>query len=661
MESGGKRKAVSLKLDTNNVAKRCKTGGGRPHVKDTSPQPEISPAPERGHVNEETANAACPSPKPGKFHNRLLGDLLFLEICAGSARLTKVARDAGFNGVAIYHSNLRSCGVNICIFELEDETQVQELCSFIETEAANIAGIWIAPSCGTASKARERKLPQLRKLGIAEPIPLRFATQPDQLDGLEGVDKPKVEKANLLYDAVEKITRTACTADIFTGIENPANSHYWFTTPMQNIQAEFGTRFVTFHNCCHDGSRDKLTSVWVNKDWINQLEARCDKTHSHKSWKVTISSSSVHFPTSEEAAYPLVLCQRIVECIKSKVLQMGALASDTLEEQLQQPDAHEAGRIALGALPRGTKVKPLVAEFGHFEAAVAPLQQTNLVEQFLESLPKGSKVTSRQLWKRGALRVVEKCHFLGGSQESNVEEMVELCWIGIPSEPKEFVQRAIAAGHPRGLDIHVDDSMKSVIQMNLVDPPFLLAKKRVEFFKKWTARAKELHKAEDELRSQMPEHVRQVLGQKRLVLLGEMLRDLGYPDEKLVEDIAGGFRLSGYMTNSKVFIARSKRPAMSISTLRKLGKTFNKVNSESLEKRQETELEVATWQETQAEIERGWVFLDESNDMNDKFVGRRFGIRQWGCMRSSSCTRWTSWQPSLVAPSSSAPRMCDPC
>ena len=159
----------------------------------------------------------------------------------------------------------------------------------------------------------------------------------------------------------------------------------------------------------------------------------------------------------------------------------------------------------------------------------------------------------------------------------------------------------------------------------------------------------------------MPEHVRQVLGQKRLVLLGEMLRDLGYPDEKLVEDIAGGFRLSGYMTNSKVFIARSKRPAMSISTLRKLGKTFNKVNSESLEKRQETELEVATWQETQAEIERGWVFLDESNDMNDKFVGRRFGIRQWGCMRSSSCTRWTSWQPSLVAPSSSAPRMCDPC
>ena len=94
--------------------------------------------------------------------------------------------------------------------------------------------------------------------------------------------------------------------------------------------------------------------------------------------------------------------------------------------------------------------------------------------------------------------------------------------------------------------MHVDDSMKRVISLNLVEPPYVLAKQRVEFLKKWTARAKELSSEEERLRNGMPEHVRQVLGEKRrLVLFGEMLKELGYPDDKLISDIAAGFKLSG--------------------------------------------------------------------------------------------------------------------
>ena len=273
-----------------------------------------------------------------------------MEVCAGSARLTRKAREAGFNGIAIDHSSQRSCGIDICIFELEDPNQVQDLCNFIESEADNIAAVWIAPSCGTASRARERRLPQLKKLGIAVPVPLRSIEQPDQMDGL----------ANLLYDAIERIARTSCRANIFTGIENPANSHYWGTTPMRNLIEEFGDKYVTFHNCSHGGSRDKLTSIWVNDNWIDTLEARCNGLHPHKSWKVTVSSTEVHFPTSDEAAYPFVLCERIVECVKQQVLRAGALVSNALAEQMEQPDANEAGRIALGALPRGAKIKPLL-------------------------------------------------------------------------------------------------------------------------------------------------------------------------------------------------------------------------------------------------------------------------------------------------------------
>jgi len=564
-----------------------------------------------------------------RFSGKLVSDLIFVEICAGSAKLTRTARDAGFTGIAIDHTSSRSCGIDICIFELEDQSQVDELCNFLEAEAANIAAIWIAPSCGTASRARERRLPQLQQLGVEVPVPLRSETQPDQLDGLEGTNKVKVEKANLLYQAVEQITRTACKAGIFTGIENPGNSHYWGTTPMANIIAEFGSKYVNFHNCCHGGWRDKLTAVWVNDDWIDSLEARCDKSHEHKSWKVTISKQKVHFPTAEEAAYPSVLCQRIVDCVKHKVVQFGAIFSTTLSEQVEQPDADAAGRIALGALPRGAKIRPLVAEFGNYVAVVAPTQQTDKIDSFLASLPKGSKITSRQLLKRGAVRVVSgEGHFLAGADCAPLDAMVELCWVGVPSEPAEFVARAVQAGHPRGLDVHIDSAMREVVQMNMLEPPFALAKKRVEFFKRWTKRAKELNAKEDELRQTMPEHVRKVVGQKRLVLFKEMLSDLNYPDEKLVDDIASGFRLSGYMTKSNVFRTKSKRPAMSLETLKKMSRAFNATNLEAFGKRQEAELEEATWRETEAELEKGWIFVDNSGSTEGKFLGRRFGLQQ---------------------------------
>ena len=35
--------------------------------------------------------------------------------------------------------------------------------------------------------------------------------------------------------------------------------------------------------------------------------------------------------------------------------------------------------------------------------------------------------------------------------------MVEMCWVGLPSEPAEFVKRRVEAGHPRGFRQSVID------------------------------------------------------------------------------------------------------------------------------------------------------------------------------------------------------------
>ena len=114
--SGGKRKSVSLEPASNIDASPLKKRGGKACVQDTGDPP--SP------VSQQLCNEPAPHDalsdisrglgRKGKFTNKLVTDLLFVEVCAGGARLTKTARDAGFNGIAIDHTNQRSDGVDIC-------------------------------------------------------------------------------------------------------------------------------------------------------------------------------------------------------------------------------------------------------------------------------------------------------------------------------------------------------------------------------------------------------------------------------------------------------------------------------------------------------------------------------------------------------------------
>eukprot|EP00435_Cladocopium_sp_Y103_P058116 s1087_g20.t1 len=278
-----------------------------------------------------------------------LEDLYVIEICAGSARLSKVAHGHGFRTMAVDHSTSRTCGFPICVFDLTDPDDLESILNFIDEAADCILMIWIAPSCGTCSRAREKRLPQLEAMGYKVPGPLRSVLQPDHLDGLSGVDKIKVEKANMLYDAVLVIATRASELHIFTAIENPTNSHYWNTSPMRTLCEQQSHHYVTFHNCAHGGERDKSTSLWVNDDWLDELALLCDGKHKHKPWTTTLQSGGVKFATSSEAAYPYTLCERIINCIKCVALQMGAHSPDTLADQAAGPTRDNLSRLVLGA------------------------------------------------------------------------------------------------------------------------------------------------------------------------------------------------------------------------------------------------------------------------------------------------------------------------
>ena len=150
-----------------------------------------------------------------KFCGKPLSKIYVLEIFAGSARLSKAALEQGFASSAIDHKCHRASGIAIQHYDLTDPSHLESLVVFIQENKDDIAMVWMAPPCGTASKARERPPKHLERMGMSIPKPLRSKEQPDQLDGLGGINKIKTETANILYDAVHVIATTCYNLGIF--------------------------------------------------------------------------------------------------------------------------------------------------------------------------------------------------------------------------------------------------------------------------------------------------------------------------------------------------------------------------------------------------------------------------------------------------------------
>ena len=81
---------------------------------------------------------------------------------------------------------------------------------------------------------------------------------PIQMDSA-GCEATTTKAANLLYEATVLVARTAIPHNIAI-TENPANSLMWKTSSFVLLFSDFPElKFVTFYNCAHGGTRDKLT------------------------------------------------------------------------------------------------------------------------------------------------------------------------------------------------------------------------------------------------------------------------------------------------------------------------------------------------------------------------------------------------------------------
>ncbi|CAE7257882.1 unnamed protein product [Symbiodinium sp. CCMP2592] len=204
----------------------------------------------------------------------------------------------------------------------------------------------------------------------------------------------------------------------------------------------------------------------------------------------------------------------------------------------------------------------------------------------------------------------------------------ETVFVGVPSDPEEFIRKAVEAGHPMDMGMHVCPAVDRAIRANFCDPPELVIQRRLSTLERWEKRASVLDPLEAEANNRRPQHIQTLLKGKRILLWKELLSEIGYPDVKILDEVEQGLPLTGWMAESQVFASNPRAPTMSVDTVVAMNRGFHALVKRRLPKRQDQDVEQKTWLETEEEIAKGWFWIDESGCWEGKIIAHRFGLLQ---------------------------------
>ncbi len=197
-----------------------------------------------------------------EFHKES-SEMIFLEIFAGSGNLSSAVKDVHIPVYAVDNKARRHGPVAIHVLDLTKQSDIAvilDLACYV-----NVASAHLAPPCGTASKARERPLPD--DLAHIRSEPLRSSEMPLGLEGISGVDAARVAAANALYALTVVIFLILHVRGAAVSVENPSKSYFWDAVReliaklpwLQNLWGSMEDN--TFQNCMYGSERDKWTTI----------------------------------------------------------------------------------------------------------------------------------------------------------------------------------------------------------------------------------------------------------------------------------------------------------------------------------------------------------------------------------------------------------------
>ncbi|CAE7801527.1 SLC24A2 [Symbiodinium sp. CCMP2592] len=570
--------------------------GGQLWLEDASGTSQATVAGERWVVTLYTLSGGQPA-----THEKPL----FLEICSGSAMLSYVAKEAGYTAVPIdwHHNKQRAC-----VHTLQLDLRLASTWSFLRRICSeyDVAWVHMAPPCGTASRARE--------CGPG-PKPLRSVRHVRGLPGLPPVEQARVDSANTIYDSMAAFCDWLLHAmpHVPFSVENPLHSYLWQLPRWAELVAKHS--FVTFDSCRHGSQRKKATALLTNSELLHCLSGPCPGCSSHLPWGKQGNS----FATAEETGYPKLLCERIVSCVDKSAASRGIAPERLVASRVSA--ARAAGQVQ----PRGRKFPPIISEFAYTmsvaSAAAPTLNSKHCLSASWQGVPAGAKLL-RESVERGGSRLPEGNKFYT---------------FGVYRSMQAFLNEAKLVVHPFDSAKSLPDELLRVLFDTLTKSPVDTMKHRLLKLQQWRALAKQLDPDEEKIRSAMDPCVRKVLGCKRIALMKRIAADLSWPDTTLFDDLAAGFKLTGYLGRTGVFASDGKPATMDLDDFWASAPLRRETLLEKVRAQKDHDYAEELWNMTLEESNRsGKCWLDGPIDVDS--LGDNFPDG-W-----NACRRFAVWQ-----------------
>ena len=461
--------------------------------------------------------------------------LLVIETCAGTATLSSVLKDVGFEVLPIDFGKQRnSSHLHIINLDLRKRHSWDFLAKIaMSRRMFHFHGV---PPCGTASKAR--------KIPMGEdhhgPSQLRSEQYLLGFPWLQGVNKDRVQSANAIYVNIALLCLWLHSKSIGWSVENPGNSYIWLIDMF--IQLQQFVFWAFFHACCHGSTRKKLTAFLTSVVELTGLEATCQGDHPHKSWGLIRDCDSWSFATSKEAAYPVQLCQRFGTLLEMKALRLG------LQIFKMPISALHKVRASVGSQPKISKFPTLIPEFLETRSVVSQsepaLNDKRQLEKVLRNIPLGAKMLRSSTTKGEEFEQQQKQKYIFGIYRSSTQ----------------FLQEVLLLQHPFDSCIGVPDDFLKRLSEHLSSSPLDIMRKRLTTLQRWRKKAFELKTEDEALFESMTSGCRSVLRGKSISLMRYIAKELNWPDKTLFDELVQGFKLTGVQPRSGIFESDCKPP-----------------------------------------------------------------------------------------------------
>jgi len=557
-------------------------------------------------------------------------DIIVLELFCGTAGVTACFKRCGFaNAVAVdktRHTGSLAGIISLDLTKIEDQRLVLQ---WLDHPA--VRAVFLAPPCGTASAARMIEL-----VGEDAPRPLQSFEEPDGLSSLHGTDLLRVSAANILYAFTAEIVEKCCANNVLCMVENPRSSLFWFVTPWVELTVAHLLYYQDHQACMYGSKRPKFTRLCANFEQVCTISALCDGRHEHEPWGIVRQGAKRTFATALEVHYPKPLCEAIVKAFMLKFVELGMKL-----EGITGP-LHHAAKALAGQQAISMKLPPLIPTYKH---RYVVFLLNHLVQwPVLANLPGEHKllhtavlgeVVGVELRASFKKRILEELcvwmvDFSWESFEAFTGEFNEFRVFGVPCEPEEFLHRSLKVAHPMDRSSALPVELRfAVLQMSKRSPADI-ARHRLDFFKFWNGRAKQLEVEELEMRKSMDNVVAAAVQTKKLALFKEMLEFYQYPDMGVLDELVEGAELIGEVPRTGMLPLKFS-PALLTEAALETHSILRRPLVEA-DGRSSGDLEVdrEVWEQTLQECAKGWLAGPLTSDQVPEGapISKRFGLRQ---------------------------------